>query len=312
MLRTLGLLAASAVLAPASAAPAVAARPETSRADVLHRVVWDQYEKKGTHLWSANPDGSDARPVYVRPLGAPYGISLNRQGTEGAVAPLVLSATRSALIRFDVMGEGESQNLIADHPEIYYVGAIGWSPNGRKLAFEGGVEVRPDVRRVLLYTVHRDGTHLRRIVSLGDPRRNETLNEKLAWVPEGILFTDSWGLELLSHRHVERVLGGVQSLAISGDAGWLYVRRWKHGHNELWRLHPDGSGVERLFAYPDPGSGFLLDFQPSYDGSELLSWVEGTQATNFQDTAVVHDPTRPPQPGDQVLPITHLGAVSWN
>ena len=71
MRRAIGLLAAAFLLVTAAPAPAVAARPAHPRPEVLHRVVSDQYEKKGTHLWSADPDGSDARRVYVRPQGAP-------------------------------------------------------------------------------------------------------------------------------------------------------------------------------------------------------------------------------------------------
>ena len=84
------------------------------------------------------------------------------------------------------------------------------------------------------------------------------------------------------------------------------------GGNALWRLHPDGTGVEKLFRYPEPGSGLLPDLQPSYDGAQLLSWVEGTEASNYRDHAVAHDPTGPPQPGDQALPFSGLGAISWN
>jgi hypothetical protein len=297
---------------PASGAPAPTSRDDRGTT-VLHRVVWDQYEKRGTHLWSANPDGTDARKIYERPKGFVLDITLNRQGTEAAVSPTVLSAARTALVVVDVMGEAPSRNVIARHPEIYFVGGIGWSPNGRRLVFEGAVEVRPGDLEQFLFTVRRDGTGLRRVLALGRITEDSAgvIDNSLTWSPEGIFHYDEKGLHLLRHGRDRLVLGNVHRQAVSGDGNWLFLGRTHGQDRSVWRMHPDGTGLERLFDLGSPGSGFALSWQPSYDGSRLLSLLEPVPP-DYEERVVVHDATQAPSALDQTLPFNGVSAITWN
>ena len=321
-----GLVLAGAVLAvgplPAPPASGVPAPPRVDRdTTVLHRVVWDQHERRGTHLWSANPDGTDARKIYERHTGFVTGITLNRQGTEAAVAPTVLSADHAALVVVDVLGAATPVNLLEDHPEIYSVGAIGWSPSGRKLAFEGAVRSGPRDLATYLFTVRRDGGGLRRVSALGhiaDPSEIG-LHYSLAWTASGIFRYDGVGLHVLRHGRDSLVLRGAIRLAISGDGEWLFVERRRGQRYALWRMHPDGSALERLYALNAPGYGYVSApdegytyyWQPSYDGSLMLSQLDGVAPT-FEARVIAHDATRAPAAADVVLPFTTIGAITWN
>ena len=325
MRRCVGLVMAGALLAvgllPAPSASGVPAPPGHRDTTVLHRVVWDQYEKRGTHLWSANPDGSDARKIYERPKGFVVDITLNRQGTEAAVAPLVLSAARMPLVVVDVMGQASPRNVLADHPEIYFVGGIGWSPNGRRLVFQGAVEVRPGDLEQFLFTVGRDGAGLRRILALGRITDNSAteIDNSLTWTAEGIFHYDRRGLSRWRHGHDRLVLGHVRRQAVSGDGSWLFLERSRGQDLAVWRMHPDGTGLERLYALNAPGYGYesapdenyTYSWQPSYDGSRMLSWLDGVAPT-YQPRVVEHDATRAPLATDPTLPFSDVGAITWN
>lgn len=294
-------------------APSANRRDTAAEPTVLHRVVWDQYEKRGTHLWSANPDGSDRRRIYTRPKGFVEEITLNRQGTVAAVSPLTLSADRAALVLVDVLGERPSRNLIEDHPKIYFVGGIGWSPSGRKLVFEGAVEKRPGDLQAYLFTIRRDGTGLRSALALGritDDNAVE-LDNALVWTSEGIFHYDQEGLHRLRHGRDRVVLTGVTRQAVSGDGTWLFMERPRGQSSVLWRMHPGGSGLEKLYRMNTPGSGYTFAWQPSYDGSRMLSMLEGVAPT-YEYRLIAHDATHAPLSTDSVLPFTGVAANTWN
>jgi len=312
LVATVGLTLCTLAAAPAASAvpPSGARRSEPT---VLHRVVWDQYEKRGTHLWSANPDGTDRRRIYTRSKGFVLEVTLNRQGTEAALAPLVMSAERAALIVVDVLGERPSANLIEDHPEIYFVGAIGWSPSGRKVVFEGAVEEGPGDLRSYLFTVRGDGTGLRRVLALGRITDDDVteLDNALAWTREGIFHYAQDGLHRFRHGEDPVVLTGVSRQAISGDGRWLFVERLRRQRSALWRMHPDGSGMEKLYASNAPGSAYVWSWQPSYDGERTLSVINDVDPPNSY-RPVVHDATHAPLATDPLLPFTGVGAITWN
>ena len=57
----------------------------------------------------------------------------------------------------------------------------------------------------------------------------------------------------------------------SQDGNWIYFRGSWEGQNagEIWRVHPDGSGLERVGAAGTPDAGDF-DPDPSPDGSQLV------------------------------------------
>jgi hypothetical protein len=314
-------LVATTILVPAAPSPADTARPVAARKSVLHRVVWDQTKKKGTHLWSANPDGSDPRRIYVRRTGFVTDIALNRQGTEAAVAPAVPSAERAALIVVDVLGRFEPENLLADHPEVRAVTTIGWSPDGRALVFEGAVGRTPHDLSSYLFKIDRDGGRLRRLQPLGriEDRAELVQDTPLAWTEAGIFHYDERGLHRFRAGNDPVVLRGVVGQAVSGDGRWLYVER-RHGRRyAMWRLHPDGTEPERLYPLNYPGygyqsapeQGYTYYWQPSYDGRTMLSALDGT-APPFLPMTIAHAATQRPTSNDPVLPFSTFGAITWN
>ena len=284
-------------------------------------MVWDQDAKRGVHLWSANPDGSDPRRIYVRRVGFVSSISLNRRGTEAAVAPTVLSADRAALVVIDVLGGVKPQNLLVDHPEVRAVTSIGWSPNGRALVFEGTVGRASGHLTGYLFKIDRDGGRLRRLEPLGpiDDPVELVQDTPLAWTTSGIYHYDEEGLHRFRAGRDPVVLRGVVGQAVTGDGQWLYVER-RHGRKyAMWRLHPDGTGLDRLYPlnYPGygdasaPGQGYTYYWQPSYDGATMLSQLDGVTSP-YLPMVVAHPATRSPEVGDSVLPVSTFGAVSWN
>ena len=56
----------------------------------------------------------------------------------------------------------------------------------------------------------------------------------------------------------------------SRDGNWIYFRGYRAGENagELWRIHPDGSGLDRVGAAGTPDGGDF-DPDPSPDGTQL-------------------------------------------
>lgn len=312
-----GLLVAAALLAPLAPASAVRPEPRPSAPTVLHRVVWDEYQRSGTHLWSANPDGSDRRRIYVRRTGFVNNITLNRAGTQVAVAPVVLSADRAALVVVDVLGRSRPRDLLADHPEVRAVGGVGWSPDGRHVVFEGAIG-DPDDLEAALFTVRRDGGSLRRVASIGPigDVADIVLHTSLAWTPAGIFYYDDSGLHRFRAGESPVVLRGVVGEAISGDGSWLYVERRHGGEYAMWRMHPDGSGLERLYPFNYPGygyesapdEGYTYYSQPSYDGTQMLAQLDGPAGA----LVLAHQATRAPLATDPALPFSSIGAISWN
>lgn len=319
------LLAAvlTTTLAPATAPPVQAARPDRADGEVLHRVVWDEGRRNGTHLWSAEPDGSDPRPVYEHPTRFLRNVALSRQGSEAAIATIAPGGRRGAsLVVVDVLGQAPPTDLLAQHPEVQMVSAVGWAPSGDALAFVGAVRRGPKPFASGLFRIDRDGGGLRRLQPLGPVRHlgELDLGSNLAWTARGVFHLDQQGVLHRFRAGKDRVaLRGVTRLAVSGDGAWLFLERRRARRYAMWRMHPDGTGLERLYALNRPGygyesapdQGYTYVFQPSYDGSTMLSQLDAVPPATWS-TAVTHPATRAPSPADAVLPFDTLGAITWN
>lgn len=298
-----------------------ATSPARTKAQVLHRVVWDEGRKNGVHLWSARPDGSDKRKIYQRRNSFVTVIALNRRGAAAAVAPVVGEDRPAELVVVDVLGRARTVDVLTDHPEIRAVSAVGWSPSGRALVFKGAVGPTEDSLEGYLFRVDRDGGRLRRLVPLGGPVNPYVIEQEtpLVWTRDGIFHHDEEGLHRVRAGRDRVVLDGVVGQAVSGDGTWLYVERLRRARYAMWRMHPDGTGLERLcplnhpyLGYDSaPGQGYTYQFQPSHDGRTMLSQLDRSQ-TDIEPVTLAHPAMRGPVKGDRVLPVGSFGPITWN
>jgi TolB protein len=110
-----------------------------------------------------------------------------------------------------------------------------WSPDGKRIAFKRDVYTSPE--HFSIYTVAADGTDPRRVtpegMDVGDP----------AWSPDGTLIAFQSPPE-----------------ANSG------------GEQNIYTIHPDGSGIRQLTAHLSSSDGTQGTFHPSWspDGSMIL------------------------------------------
>ncbi|MCW2794457.1 MAG: WD40-like Beta Propeller Repeat [Nocardioides sp.] len=251
------------------------ARTTVSDATVLHRVVWDKWKRgrKGIHLRSARTDGTGLRRIYDAKRGFVIQLTMDRAGRRVAFAPCCRS-DRPALVVVPVRG-GTVLEPLADHPRIEFVGGIGWSPDGRRLAFEG-TSGHGGHRATTLWTIRPDGSGLTRVLRLPEPEEPDQgiINDALAWTPQGILYSDGKNLRSAWAGRSHVVLRRVFEVRISGDGSTIVTERYRGPRMSLWVGEPDGSEQRRLLVRGEPGVDDVYnDVTPSYDGATLLaSW----------------------------------------
>ena len=137
----LPLCICGANLAAAHTSPPGAHASVRTTPRVLHRVVWATPNVAGIHLTSAKVGGSGLRHIYNSKSGAVLYLSLDRQGRRVAFAPW-FTEDRDPLPVMEVVPVlgGKVKKPLASYPSKFdWVAGIGWSPSGRRLAFEGGV-----------------------------------------------------------------------------------------------------------------------------------------------------------------------------
>lgn len=251
------------------AAPAVAA----DSSDPVHRVVWDEWkrDRKGVHLRSALEDGSDRRRVYDLAAGFVMYLSLDREGRR--VAFNVCCRDDSPLLVVANVMTGKVLEPLAGNRRIYAVGGIGWSPNGRRLVFEGW-NGEPPHHHKSLWTVRPDGSRLRKILDHPGGRFEE--NEALAWTPDGILYSTGRRLVSLSGGEEHLVMRRVISVRISGDGHHIVTTRMaKDGSRTVWVSAPDGSDRQRVigpYSSSLDGDTWWSEVVPNHDATRLLAW----------------------------------------
>lgn len=273
------LLAALTQLPPPATASEAPADPV-----VRHRVVWAEGARSnpGIHIRSAEADGTDVRPIYDWPHGFTLELTLDRAGRRVAFAPCCRPALPRLLV-VPVLG-GKSREPLRKHPSIDAVGGIGWSPNGRRIAFEGYSGPASD-RVTTIWTVRPDGTGLNKVLSIPvDESGFLVANDALAWTPDGILYSDGEDLRSAWRGRSTLMMRNVRSARISGDGGRLVLERAKGATVSVWVSAADGSRRRKLFTQADPGEAPTYhDVTPSSDGSMLLALRLGSSGTQGSD-----------------------------
>ncbi|QIG44089.1 hypothetical protein G5V58_16075 [Nocardioides anomalus] len=283
------LVVFAALLLPAT--PARAAHDE-------HRVVWDGAGHHGIVLRSALADGSGEVLLHRQPRGFSMGVALDAGGRRVALATAEPRRRPPRVLVLATTGTGRAHDVLAGDDPFYAVGAVGWSPNGERLVLEafrthGGRNDRE------LWTVGRDGTGLRRLRTVGEVTDDGFLpvGSGVPWTRRGVFYAAADGLHRFARGRDHAVLRGVRSVVSSGDGRWLFVERYGPGPRALWRLHPDGTGLEELFTLDQPDGSYLGSSRPSRDGTELLTQV----LTEGQVRVVRHPVERAPLPSDPSL-----------
>lgn len=240
----------------------------------LHRVVWmqDLPGRKGLHLRSAESDGSDVRKVYDAPKGFTIDLTLDRQGRRVAFSPCCRAAD-PLLVVAPVLGGKAFDPLARHRHRFYYVGGIGWSPDGRRLAFEAGTS-HGEGRTTAIWTVRTDGRDLRRVLHLGTYGQDDPsiTNDALAWTPDGILYSDGANLRSARAGHSRLVMRDVRSVRISGDLRNIVIGRYMDGRPSTWIASPDGTNVRKLVGGVPFESPAYFDITPNYDATQVLAW----------------------------------------
>lgn len=289
------------------------AGPSSAQPAVRHGFVWDAGERQAPRIKivAAGPDGSDQRVIFQRDRGFVTDLELNPRGTEVAMAPFRPSERRAELLVVDVR-TGARRDLLAGDRRFEVLGAIGWSPNGRHLVFEGFVDEGKE-RNGYLWTIGADGRGLRRLEMLpffDDGERQWVFNRHLPWTRHGIYFNGVEGLMLRSHGDSRQVLAGARLPMLSGNGRWLFVARGEAARPRIWRMHPGGSSLERTaVVWGRTRAGWVTPLAPSRSGDRMLSHVSGPHG----NPTVEHDVMRAPRQRDPGLPfLENVYTVDWN
>jgi hypothetical protein len=210
---------------------------------------------------------------------------------------------------------GTAVNPLAQHPEIDAVGGIGWSPDGRRLAFEGTKGNYPN-RRTYLWTIRPDGTGLRRLFDFGRVDDYLYINDALAWTRNGILYSDGRNLRSVKAGESRLVLRRVSSVRISGDGRHIVTTRYREDGGAIWMGSPDGTDQHRILSFGEPWADTTYDnVTPNYDGSALLAYrstPEGDDGQPGHDEVVTWPVADGPESATVIDVVDGNFTSSWN
>ena len=305
---------AGTLLVPGSsvAFPERSGEERTSAAGVLHRLVWAETSTglRNLHLRSSRLDGSDKRRIFDFPRGFTMTLVPDARGRRVAFGTCCRD-DMPQLVVAPVLG-GPHLEPLAGHPELTAVDGIGWSPDGRSLAFQA-ITDRDGVRTSSIWTVRLDGSDLREVLTLGDVLSlGPGVHDTVAWTNAGILYTGDGDLRLATDQTSQLVMHGVVSVRVSGDGGRLVLRRHRAGRSQVWIARPDGTGARKVLAWSTDGSSTYYDVTPNYDGTRLLAFRSVTRNHRSENAWVAWDVAEGPGDAD-VLPLDDgASVVAWN
>ena len=179
---------------------------------------------------------------------------------------------------------GKVWKPLAQYPSKFdWVMGIGWSPSGRRLAFEGGTFNADGTaaRTSALWTVRLNGTGLRRVLTIPLPAPSSE-EGPLAWTRQGILYINAKNQLRAARRGASHlVLRHVLAVRISGNGQHIVTWRGSQrapGYQSIWYGDPDGTHQHRLARWPltkgTPAPGAppgYFDATPSHDGTRILA-----------------------------------------
>lgn len=309
-MRRAGVLLAG--LALGVAAPAHAVDADHRQPTVRHRVVWADGERAepGIHIRSMERDGTDVRSAYDWPHGFTLELSLDPAGRRVAFAPCCRSAL-PLLVVAPVRGGKALEPLKKKPSRFDFIGADAWSPNGKRIVFEG-VSGPAGARVPTIWTVRPNGKGLRRVLVLPPLAPDGGgFGTSLAWTADGILYTDGTDLRVARSGGSELVMRNVTAVDISGDGSRLVLDRVEADERSVWMSDPDGTHRRKLLVQDGPEDGTAYhSITPSYDASELLATRRGP---DYEETLVTWRVSDGPGSATVLeLPDLYTLATTWN
>jgi hypothetical protein len=278
---------------------------------VLHRVVWATASRDdpGIHLRSMDRDGSDVRASYDWPHGFTLELALDPTGRRVAFSPCCRSAL-PLLVVAPVLGGKAREPLEKDPARYDVVDGVAWSPNGKRLVFEG-ISGPAGARVVSIWTVRLNGKGLRKVLSLPIDPNGPAATLSLAWTEHGILFSDRGSLWLVRSGEASLLMRRVGEFRLSGDGSRLVMLRWKGEQGSVWMSDADGTQRRKLFDQGDPDDGVeYFDITPSYDATQLLATRRGP---SFAEALVTWEVNAGPTSATVLeLPDQYTMATTWN
>lgn len=262
----LATVLALVLVAPATASSGSVPESRASKAEPKHRIVWDEWKegRNGIHLRAANEDGTGLTRVYDRKNGFTTDLHVDPTGKRVAFATCC-SDSIPAMIVVSLDGKKVLRPL-AHHRKIAFVGAIGWSPDGRRLAFEGTVR-RGEKFVKSLWTVRPNGSDLRRVATKREAYDSH-IGIGLGWSKGGIVYTDGRDLYIAKGGRSRRVLRDVSSVLPAGNGRRLLV--YRPGSETTWLIAPDGTHRQRVDMPLEDGVLSYTGARPDRTGRELL------------------------------------------
>jgi len=273
-------------------------------------VVWDDFVKgrKGIHLRAAHTNGSDAARIYDSVNGFTLELSLDPGSRWVAFSP----CCRDTLPRLVVASTdgGRTKEPLAHQRQFHSVGGIGWSPNGKQIAFEGYSGPEGQVKRAI-YTIRPSGRGLRHVLDLPLTEDGPASNEALAWSRNGILYSDGQDLRIAQGGTSRLVLPRATSVRISGDGRRIVTVRPVQGERTLWVGRPDGSHQRQVATLTAPPSApFYSSITPDHGGTHLLAF-RLTNEPGDSGSVVIWTVGESPASAE-VLSMHSVAAVTWN
>ncbi|HTW17613.1 MAG TPA: hypothetical protein VMF51_20965 [Nocardioides sp.] len=299
---------------PSPATPMVGAE-RLAAPKVGHRVVWDHYRRgvKGIHLRSARVDGTGVRRIYDLPKG--FTTSLTMDGAGRRVAFATCCSDRLPQLVVAPVRGGKPIEPLARHPHLVAVGGIGWSHDGRRLAFEA-VSERNGERVHGIWTVRLDGRELTQVLVLPSPDEHHqvVINDALGWTRDGILYSDGTNLRSARAGHSKLVLRNVRSVRITGDHRRIVIERRRGERSSTWIAAADGGHARRLLSNGKPGVTTIYhDVTPNRDGTELLAYRARPTADGPDDTdVIVWSVGRKVRSATELPVVAGNPTVTWN
>jgi TolB protein len=261
------LLVCTVLLSPATAPQAGATLPGTNG-----RLVFDRGTRRGTAIFTINPDGTNrvkvieqisggGHPQIIDPSWSPNGAKIAYERDTDRPFPIGFQSRI-----FTVNSDGTGATRLADG------WSPAWSPNGLKIALNlslGGIA-----------TVNPNGTGLTTVISNGEfpswspdgtkiafdrhsTRKLAVMNSNGTGVSD-ILSVRVWGPvphNFFKQFHIQRPVW-------TSDGSKILFIRWNgpYGRSDIWEVNADGSGLKRLTrtpSWPEDSVG------PSPDGTRI-------------------------------------------